>query len=80
MPVSATPIQTQLRVTFLIDHDLDGNPINPPEKSTRTYGPFKTTATDQDLWDFVAGLAALQEYSVDSVVRIDQTSLVEVVA
>jgi len=76
MPVTATPIQTQLRITFLIDQDLDGNPINPPIKSTRTYGPFKTTASDQDLWDFASGLAELQEYSIDSVVRIDQKSLV----
>ncbi|MBC7320697.1 DUF1659 domain-containing protein [bacterium] len=76
MPVTATPIQTQLRITFLVDHDLDGNPINPPEKVTRTYGPFKTTATNQDLWDFAAGLADLQEYSIDSVSRIDETSLV----
>jgi len=76
MPVTATPIQTQLRITFLIDQDLDGNPINPPIKSTRTYGPFKTTASDQDLWDFASGLAELQEYSIDSVVRLDQKSLV----
>jgi len=76
MPVTATPIQTQLRITFLIDQDLDGNPINPPIKSTRTYGPFKTTASDQDLWDFAAGLAELQEYSIDSVIRLDQKSLV----
>ena len=76
MPVTATPIQTQLRITFLIDKDLDGNPINPPIKSTRTYGPFKTTASDQDLWDFASGLAELQEYSIDSVIRIDQKSLV----
>jgi len=76
MPVTATPIQTQLRITFLIDQDLDGNPINPPIKSTRTYGPFKTTASDQDLWDFASGLAELQEYSIDSVIRLDQKSLV----
>lgn len=77
MPVVATPIQTQLRIVFIVDHDVDGNPINPPENRTRTYGPFKTTATDQDLWDFASGLAELQEYSVASVTRVDETSLVE---
>lgn len=76
MPVVSTPIQSQLRITFLVDKDLDGNPINPPVEVTRTYGPFKTTATDQDLWDFAVGLADLQEYSIDSVSRIDETSLV----
>lgn len=76
MAVTATPIQTQLRITFLVDKDLDGNPINPPQKATRTYGPFKTTASNQDLWDFAAGLADLQEYSIDSVERVDETSLV----
>jgi len=76
MPVTATALDTQLRITFLIDQDLDGNPINPPIKSQRTYGPFKTTASDQDLWDFASGLAELQEYSIDSVIRIDQKSLV----
>lgn len=76
MPVVVTPIQTQLRITFLVDKDLDGNPISPAIKATRTYGPFKTTASNQDLWDFAAGLADLQEYSVDSVVRVDQRELV----
>jgi UDP-galactopyranose mutase len=76
MPVTATPLDTQLRITFLVDKDLDGNPINPPIKTVRTYGPFKRTANNQDLWDFVAGLAELQEYSIDSVLRVDQTSLV----
>jgi UDP-galactopyranose mutase len=76
MPVTATPLDTQLRITFLVDKDLDGNPINPPIKTVRTYGPFKRTASNQDLWDFVSGLAELQEYSIDSVLRIDQTSLV----
>jgi len=76
MPVVATPLQTQLRITFLVDHDVDGTPISPAIKSTRTYGPFKTTASDQDLWDFAAGLADLQEYSIDSVERIDSKSLV----
>lgn len=76
MPVTVTPIQTQLRITFIVDKDLDGNPISPAIKTTRTYGPFKTTASNQDLWDFAAGLADLQEYSVDSVVRLDQNELV----
>jgi len=76
MPVIATALGTQLRITFVIDKDLDGNPINPPRKSTRTYGPFKRTASNQDLWDFAAGLAELQEYSIDSVVRVDLNSLV----
>ena len=76
MPVTATALDTQLRITFLVDKDLDGNPINPPIKTVRTYGPFKRTASNQDLWDFVSGLAELQEYSIDSVLRIDQTSLV----
>jgi len=76
MPVTATPLESQLRITFLIDKDLDGNPINPPTKSTRTYGPFKTTASNQDLWDFASGLAELQEYSIDSVVRVDLINLV----
>lgn len=75
MPVTVTPIQTQLRITFLVDHDIDGAPISPPIERTVTYGPFKTTAVDQDLWDFVAGLADLQEYSIDSVVRVDQKEL-----
>jgi len=75
MPVVATALDTQLRITFLIDKDLDGNPINPPIKSVRTYGPFKTTASDQDLWDFAAGLVELQEYSVDSVERVDRKVL-----
>ncbi|MEM3063088.1 MAG: DUF1659 domain-containing protein [Nitrososphaerota archaeon] len=75
MPVVTTPIQTQLRIVFIVDKDIDGNPINPPEKRARTYGPFKTTASDQDLWDFASGLAELQEYDVDSVTRIDQKEL-----
>jgi hypothetical protein len=75
MPVVATPLQSQVRVTFLVDHDVDGTPINPAIKRTRTYGPFKTTASDQDIWDFVAGLADLQEYNIDSVERIDSKSL-----
>ena len=76
MPVTATALESQLRITFLIDKDLDGNTINPPIKSVRTYGPFKSTASNQDLWDFASGLADLQEYSIDSVVRVDLTSLV----
>jgi len=75
LPVVATPLQTQLRITFIVDKDINGNPLNPPQSATRTYGPFKTTASNQDLWDFASGLAELQEYSIDSVVRVDQTEI-----
>lgn len=70
MPVVSTPVGDTLRITFVVDHDVDGNPINPPIERTRSYGPIDPAATDQDVWDVAVALINLQEYSADTVERV----------
>lgn len=70
MAVISTPVSDSLRITFIVDHDVDGTPISPPVNRTRSYGPINPNASDQDVWDFAQALIALQEYSVESIERV----------
>lgn len=76
MAVVSIPAGDTLRITFVVDHDVDGNPISPAVKRTRTYGPINPSASDQDVWDFAIALANLQEYNVDTVERVKSFELV----
>ncbi|MGB9682874.1 MAG: DUF1659 domain-containing protein [bacterium] len=66
MAVVATPLPSRVSITFIEENGV---------KRTRSYGPIKPTATDQDVYDFAVALAALQEYQVDSITRTDQKEL-----
>jgi len=76
MPVVSTPVADSLRITFVVDEDVDGNPISPPVKRTRSYGPIDPSATDQDVWDFAVALVALQEYTAETIERVKTFELV----
>jgi len=76
MPVVSTPVADSLRITFVVDEDVDGNPISPPIKRTRSYGPIDPTATDQDVWDFATALIALQEYNAETIERVKTFELI----
>ena len=66
MPVVATPLPGRVSIVFIEEGGA---------KRTRSYGPIKPTATDQDVYDFAVALAGLQEYTVDSITRIDSKEL-----
>jgi len=73
MAVIATPQDSRVGITFVTGTDPStGATI----KRTRSYGPIKSTATDQDVYDFAMALIALQEYTVDTIVRDDYKELV----
>jgi len=76
MAVVSTPVEDSLRITFVVDEDVDGNPISPPVKRTRSYGPISPSATDQDVWDFAVALVALQEYTAETIERVKTFELV----
>jgi len=76
MAVVVNQLDGSLRITFIVDKDVDGNPINPPVERTRSYGPIKATATDQDVYDFAQALINLQEYSADTIERVKLSELI----
>ncbi|HPC76696.1 MAG TPA: DUF1659 domain-containing protein [bacterium] len=76
MPVISTPVADSVRITFVVDEDVEGNPISPPVKRTRSYGPISPSATDQDVWDFATALIALQEYNAETIERVKTFELI----
>jgi hypothetical protein len=74
MPVNKVPVGTVLRLELQIGVDANGNPIY----RNRSLNNVKPAALDQDLYDVAAALAGLQEYSLNSVVRIDRAQIVQV--
>ena len=76
MAVISTPVADSLRITFVVDEDVEGNPISPPVKRTRSFGPISPMATDQDVWDFATALIALQEYNAETIERVKTFELI----
>ena len=73
MAVSKVPISTILRLELQTGVDEDGNPVF----RNKSFGNDKPGASDQDLYDVAVSLAALQEFPLNNVLRIDNAHLTE---
>ena len=71
MAVSKVSIGSVLRLE--LQAGVDGNGNGFPNKSLS----IKPTASDQDIFDVAASLAALQELPLNNIIRIDNAHLVE---
>jgi hypothetical protein len=71
MAVVKTPLGTTLRMTLETGLDLKGNPI----LKNRNYSNVKPTASDQDLFDVGNLLVGLQQYSLNTIQRLDDANL-----
>lgn len=73
MAVTRLPGNSLLRLELHVGVNGSGNPVF----RTKSLNNVKAAATDQDLFDVAAALAALQEYPLNSVSRMDGAELVE---
>ncbi|RJQ31398.1 MAG: DUF1659 domain-containing protein [Peptococcaceae bacterium] len=73
MPVSKIPVGTVLRLELQTGVDAGGNPVY----RNRNLNNVKPAAADQDLYDVATALAALQEYPLNGVIRIDRAQIVQ---
>ncbi|HOV80644.1 MAG TPA: DUF1659 domain-containing protein [Bacillota bacterium] len=74
MAVNKVPANSVLRLQLRVGTDTDGNPVY----RNRSLSGVKSAASDQDLFDVANALAALQEYPLNGISRIDSAQLVEV--
>lgn len=74
MAVSKVPANSVLRLELRVGVNSSGNPVY----RNRSLNNVKPTASDQDLFDVAAALAALQEYPLNGISRVDGAQLVQV--
>ncbi|WP_027365058.1 DUF1659 domain-containing protein [Desulfotruncus alcoholivorax] len=75
MAVNKVIVGTTLRIQFQTGVDGNGNPVY----STKSLNNVKDTAADQDIYDVALALAQLQEYTAESVMRVDYGRLEEAI-
>ncbi|HHU87495.1 MAG: DUF1659 domain-containing protein [Pelotomaculaceae bacterium] len=73
MAVSKVSIGSVLRLELQAGVDGNGNPVF----RNKSLSNVKPTASDQDIFDVAASLAALQELPLNNIIRIDNAHLVE---
>ncbi|HHW44510.1 MAG: DUF1659 domain-containing protein [Thermoanaerobacteraceae bacterium] len=73
MPVNKVPTGTVLRLVLQTGVDASGNPVY----RNKNLNNVRPDALDQDLFDVAQALAGLQEYTLNSVNRIDNARLVQ---
>lgn len=74
MAINKVPDNSVLRLELRVGVNTSGNPVY----RNRSLNNVKSTATDQDLFDVATALAALQEYPLNSISRVDGAQLVQV--
>lgn len=72
MAVNKVPAGAVLRLVLQTGTDAGGNPVY----RNKNLAGVKPEALDQDLYDVAQALAGLQEYPLNSVVRVDSARLV----
>lgn len=72
MAVISTPGLSNLRLKFQTGVDGQGNPVY----RRKTFSNVKADATDQNIFDVATALADLQEYTLATVERADNSELV----
>lgn len=73
MAVNKVPANSVLRLQLRVGVDTNGSPVY----RNRSLNNVKSDAVDQDLFDAANALAALQEYPLNAISRIDAAQLVE---
>lgn len=74
MAVNAAVLSKSLRLTFEAGLDGDGEPI----LVNRSYRNIKTDTEDQDIFDVSQIMVGLQEHSLSTVRKIEESELLEV--
>ncbi|OPY56631.1 MAG: hypothetical protein A4E55_02042 [Pelotomaculum sp. PtaU1.Bin035] len=73
MAVTKVPDNSTLRLELRVGVNTSGNPVY----RRRTLNNVKPNASDQDLFEIATALAALQEYPLNSISRVDGAQLVQ---
>jgi len=73
MAVNNVPAGSVLRLELRVGVNANGNPVF----RKRNLDNVKPTASDQDLYDVATALAALQDYPLNSITRIDNAQLIQ---
>jgi len=75
MAVENIATESVLRLQLQTGVDTNGNPVF----RTKSLYNIKPDATDQDLFDVAQGLAGLQQYVLENVLRVDNARIEEAV-
>jgi hypothetical protein len=70
--VSKVPGTSVLKLVLDTGQVVNGNPV----LRTRSINGIKSTAADQDLFDAAQALAGLQQYTLNAVRRVDNSTLI----
>ena len=73
MAVIATPNASSLKIKFDYGIDMDGNSL----MKTNTYSPIKSIASNDDIMAVTNAIVSLQKHNLESVTKVDNTSLSE---
>lgn len=73
MAVLATPLISKVRLQLQTGLDGENNPIY----RNKTYSRIKTDATDQDVFDTAAAIAALSSDTLSNLTRVDEIDLAD---
>lgn len=73
MAVIATPNASSLKIKFDCGIDMDGNSL----MKTNTYSPIKSIASNDDIMAVTNAIVSLQKHDLESVTKVDNTSLSE---
>ncbi|OPX87535.1 MAG: hypothetical protein A4E52_01359 [Pelotomaculum sp. PtaB.Bin013] len=73
MAVNKVPAASILRLELRVGVSASGNPVI----RNKNLANVKSTASDQDLYDIAAALAALQQYPLNGISRVDNAQLVQ---
>jgi hypothetical protein len=72
MALEVRPINARVQIQLEVGVDTDGKKLT----ASKSLSYFKTDAPDQDIYDVVSALTALQSYPVISIRKVEQSELV----
>ncbi|HHY83787.1 MAG TPA: DUF1659 domain-containing protein [Clostridiales bacterium] len=72
MALESRPLNTRVQIQFNLGTDGNGKKLT----ASRSLSNIKPTALDQDIYDVVSALAALQTYPVEVIRKVAQADLV----
>lgn len=73
MAVSKVSIGSVLKLELQTGVDQKGNPVY----RNKSFSNVKPTASDENLFDVAESLAALQDYPLNNILRVDNAHIVE---
>jgi hypothetical protein len=72
MALEIRPVSARAQIQLDLGSDIDGKKLT----GTKSLSYIKTDALDQDIYDVVSALTALQEHGVISIRKVAQSELV----